>query len=158
MSPLTKGGTYFSHIVTRTDSLTFSILGLISRAIAQSGTSLTAWGQPPHKGVAPKHAAKLAKVFDCETPNDWQKTIDCLRNVPAENITSATYNFFKWDRDPVVPFPPGKLNWKCVYLTFLVMTARFAHFRCFVHWVCYFFKSCRTGFAWSIYYKASTQI
>lgn len=70
------------------------ILGLFSKAIAQSGTNLAPWSQPAHKGVAKKRAKQLAKYFSCYKSNDWSHTIDCLRNVPAVNITAAFYEFF----------------------------------------------------------------
>lgn len=70
------------------------LTGLFSKAIAQSGTNLAAWSQPAHKGVAAHRATKLADMFKCNTRNDWPKTIDCLREVSAENITAAFYEFF----------------------------------------------------------------
>ncbi|XP_055308049.1 juvenile hormone esterase isoform X2 [Sitodiplosis mosellana] len=80
--------------------------GLFSKAIAQSGTNLAAWSQPAHKGVASARAAKLAESFKCYEPNNWSNTLDCLRQVSAENITAAFYDFFMWDTDPMIPFPP----------------------------------------------------
>lgn len=70
------------------------VLGLFSKAIAMSGTCLASWSQPPAKGLARERAKQLAKYFDCHKPNDWPNSIDCLRNVPAANITAAIYNFF----------------------------------------------------------------
>lgn len=83
-----------------------SIKGLFSKAIAQSGTYFASWAAPAHDKVASKRAAKLAESFKCYTPNDWSKTIDCLRTVSAENITASFYDFFEWDTDPMIPFPP----------------------------------------------------
>ncbi|XP_031627736.1 venom carboxylesterase-6 [Contarinia nasturtii] len=80
--------------------------GLFSKAIAQSGTNLAAWSQPAHKGVARSRAIKLAESFKCYTPQSWPKTLDCLRSVSAENVTAAFYDFFMWDTDPMIPFPP----------------------------------------------------
>lgn len=71
-----------------------NLVGLFSKAIAQSGTNLAAWSQPAHKGVAKHRAQKLSESFDCYTPNNWPKTLDCLRKVSAENITAAFYDFF----------------------------------------------------------------
>lgn len=68
--------------------------GLFSKAIAQSGTNLAAWSQPAHKGVASARAAQLAESFECYEPNNWSNTLNCLRNVSAENITAAFYDFF----------------------------------------------------------------
>ncbi|XP_031633819.1 venom carboxylesterase-6-like isoform X1 [Contarinia nasturtii] len=80
--------------------------GLFSRAIAMSGTNLAPWAQPAHKGVARKQATKFAKYFNCYTPSDWPLTIDCLRNVPAINISAAFFDFFEFDTDPMVVFSP----------------------------------------------------
>lgn len=68
--------------------------GLFSKAIAQSGTNLAAWSQPAHKGIARDRAIKLADMFKCHKPNHWPKTLNCLRKIPAENITAAFYDFF----------------------------------------------------------------
>lgn len=68
--------------------------GLFSKGIAQSGTNLAPWSQPAHKGVAVERATQLAKQFDCYMPNDWPKTINCLRDIPATNITAAFSDFF----------------------------------------------------------------
>lgn len=72
----------------------FLFVGLFSKAIAQSGTNLDPWAQPAHEGVAPKRAELLASKFGCYSEADWSKTIDCLRTVPAENITAAFYEYF----------------------------------------------------------------
>lgn len=68
--------------------------GLFSKAIAQSGTNLAAWAQPAHDGVAAKRATKLAQLLGCYKPKNWPKTLNCLRNESAENITAAFYHFF----------------------------------------------------------------
>lgn len=70
------------------------VLGLFSRAIAQSGTNLAPWSLPAYEGVAKGRAKQLAGYLDCYKPNDWPQTIDCLRDVPAKNITAALYDFF----------------------------------------------------------------
>lgn len=70
------------------------MLGLFSKVIALSGTNLAPWAQPAHAGVAKDRAKQLAENFDCYTPNNWSQSLDCLRNVPATNITAAIYNFF----------------------------------------------------------------
>lgn len=49
---------------------------------------------PAHEGVARKRAISLAKSFNCYDSNSWSKAIDCLRKVPAANITSAFYDYF----------------------------------------------------------------
>lgn len=59
-----------------------------------SGTNLAPWSQPAHEGVARKRAIKLARQFECYTPNNWAQTIECLRNVSATRITAAFYDFF----------------------------------------------------------------
>lgn len=67
---------------------------MFTKAIAMSGTHLAPWSQPAYKGVAKKRAKQLAESFNCYKPNNWPKTIDCLRHIPATNITAAFYNFF----------------------------------------------------------------
>lgn len=68
--------------------------GLFSKAIAQSGTNFAPWAQPAHKGVPQKRATYLAKKFNCYYENKWKKTINCLRKIPAENITATFYDYF----------------------------------------------------------------
>ncbi|XP_031633954.1 venom carboxylesterase-6-like, partial [Contarinia nasturtii] len=80
--------------------------GLYSKAIAMSGTNLAPWAQPAHKGVAKKRATQFAEYFKCYSPNNWTQTIECLRNVPAANISSSFYDFYEFDTDPVVVFSP----------------------------------------------------
>lgn len=71
------------------------VLGLFSRAIAQSGLNTASWALPAYKGVARNRAKQLAEHFDCYEFNNWNKTIECLRNnVSATEITAALYNFF----------------------------------------------------------------
>lgn len=70
------------------------ILGLFSKAIAQSGTSLAPWALPAYEGVAQKRARQLADYLDCYKDNDWAETIECLRKVPAKNITGLLYDFY----------------------------------------------------------------
>lgn len=81
--------------------------GLFHRGIAQSGTNLAPWGAVAHPGVAKERAVKLGEMMGCELIDENTKEmIKCLKQVPAENITKAFYDFFKWDTDPMVPFPP----------------------------------------------------
>ena len=94
-SPLAEGKKYFSNsFKIHYYPCTFSILGLFSKAIALSGTNIASWSLPPARGLAREKAKKMAEHFDCYKPNDWSQSIDCLRKVPAANITAATYNFF----------------------------------------------------------------
>lgn len=81
--------------------------GLFHRAIIQSGTYLNPWAQPAHKGVAPSRAERLGKMLNCNSgQSDWKEMIECLQTKPAENITATFYDFFEWDTDPMIPFPP----------------------------------------------------
>lgn len=68
--------------------------GLFHRAIAQAGVNMTPWALPARKGFARQQTAKLAKIFDCYTPNDWAQTVDCLRTIPSQNITATLEDFF----------------------------------------------------------------
>lgn len=78
--------------------------GLFHRGIAQSGTHLAPWGAVAHRGVAEERAQKLGEMMGCQHDNgrNYASMIECLKNVPAENITKAFYDFFKWDTDPMV--------------------------------------------------------
>lgn len=81
--------------------------GLFHRGISQSGTNLAPWGAVAHKDVARERAVKLGEMMGCELEDsNYQAMIACLRQVPAKNITEAFYEFFEWDTDPMVPFPP----------------------------------------------------
>lgn len=81
--------------------------GLFHRGISQSGTNLAPWGAVAHKNVARSRAIKLGEMMSCPLENsNFKGMVDCLREVPAANITRAFYEFFEWDTDPMVPFPP----------------------------------------------------
>lgn len=72
--------------------------GLFHRGISESGTNLAPWGAVAHKNVARTRATKLGDMMSCPLENsNFKAMIDCLRNVPAENITKAFYDFFEWD-------------------------------------------------------------
>lgn len=66
--------------------------GLFHRAISQSGTNLDPWAQPAHRGVAETRAKRLGEMMGCI--EDGDAMIECLRKVPAANITAAFYDFF----------------------------------------------------------------
>jgi carboxylesterase type B len=81
--------------------------GLFHRGIAQSGTNLAPWGAVAHAGIARERAVKLSEMMGCPLfDSNFEEMIKCLKQVPAKNITEAFYDFFKWDTDPMVPFPP----------------------------------------------------
>lgn len=81
--------------------------GLFHRGISESGTHLAPWGAVAHKDVARKRAEKLAEKLSCPLENsNYKEMINCLREVSAHDITLAFYDFFEWDTDPMVPFPP----------------------------------------------------
>lgn len=81
--------------------------GLFHRGISQSGTNLAPWGAVAHTDVARSRAIKLGEMMSCPIEgSNYQTMIECLRQVPASNITEAFYDFFEWDTDPMVPFPP----------------------------------------------------
>lgn len=81
--------------------------GLFHRGISESGTNLAPWGAVAHKGVARSRAIKLAEMMSCpHEDSNFKAMVDCLRQVPATNLTEAFYDFFEWDTDPMVPFPP----------------------------------------------------
>lgn len=81
--------------------------GLFHRGISESGTNLAPWGAVAHPEVARTRAIKLGEMMSCPLEgNDFKSMVECLRGVSADNITRAFYDFFEWDTDPMVPFPP----------------------------------------------------
>lgn len=79
--------------------------GLFHRAIPQSGTFFNPWAQPAHKGAPSKKAARLASLFKCDDKNT-KVMVDCLRKVPAYDLMSKFNDFFQWENQPMIPFPP----------------------------------------------------
>ncbi|XP_035896767.1 venom carboxylesterase-6-like [Anopheles stephensi] len=82
--------------------------GLFHRVISQSGVNLNAWAQPAHPGVAQARSVQLGQMLQCPQGIDgrFAEMLNCLRHVPAEEITRKFYDFFLWDTDPMIPFPP----------------------------------------------------
>ena len=81
--------------------------GLFHRGISESGTLLAPWGAVAHKDIARRRAEELGEKMSCPLENsNYKEMINCLRQVPAQNITEAFYDYFMWDTDPMVPFPP----------------------------------------------------
>uniref|UniRef100_A0A182PR39 Carboxylic ester hydrolase n=1 Tax=Anopheles epiroticus TaxID=199890 RepID=A0A182PR39_9DIPT len=82
--------------------------GLFHRVISQSGVNLDAWAQPAHPGVARSRFIQLVTMLNCSQGNDSNdiQKLDCLRRVSAEDITRKFYDFYLWDTDPMIPFPP----------------------------------------------------
>lgn len=80
--------------------------GLFHRGISESGTNLAVWGAVARKGQAVDRARRLAMMMKCDNTTDTNEMIECLRKVEADKITRAFYEFFEWDTDPMVPFPP----------------------------------------------------
>lgn len=44
--------------------------------------------------MARQRAIQLAKRFNCYTPNDFSKAIDCLRMIPAKNMSAVVDEFY----------------------------------------------------------------
>lgn len=70
--------------------------GLFHRVISQSGVNLDAWAQPAHTGVARKRSVELGEMLKCPQGKEgkFAEMMDCLRQVPAEEVTKAFYGFF----------------------------------------------------------------
>lgn len=69
--------------------------GLFHRGISQSGTYLDPWAAVAHPGVANKRSKILGKMMGCPlSDGNYQTMIDCLRKIPASNITAAFYDYF----------------------------------------------------------------
>jgi acetylcholinesterase len=72
--------------------------GLFHRAISQSGTLLDPWAGPMPKGLAKMRAIRLADKMNCPISGTSMKgMLECLRGVPAENITLALHDFLVRD-------------------------------------------------------------
>lgn len=82
--------------------------GLFHRVISQSGVNLNAWAQPAQPGVAQARSVQLGKMLECPQGIDgrFAEMLSCLRRVPADEITKKFYDFYLWDTDPMIPFPP----------------------------------------------------
>jgi len=81
--------------------------GLFDRAISQSGTIMNTWSDPPRPGLAKMRAIRLSDMMKCPIINtNFKDMIDCLRKVDAKKIAEAVYNFYEWDLDPAIIFPP----------------------------------------------------
>ncbi|KAL7018068.1 hypothetical protein ACKWTF_010617 [Chironomus riparius] len=83
--------------------------GLFHRGIAQSGTNLAPWGAVAHSGVAEERAQELGRMLNCshkDYGNDYAKMLSCLRKIDSYTITDSFAQFWEWDTDPMVPFPP----------------------------------------------------
>ncbi|XP_050072058.1 juvenile hormone esterase [Anopheles maculipalpis] len=82
--------------------------GLFHRVISQSGVNLDAWAQPAHPGVARARSVQLGQMLACPQGIDgrFSEMLNCLRRVPGDEITRKFYDFYLWDTDPMIPFPP----------------------------------------------------
>lgn len=69
--------------------------GLFHRAISQSGTLMNVWSDPARKGVAKMRAIRLADMMGCPiSGTSMKQMIECLKNVSAEKITLAQFEFY----------------------------------------------------------------
>lgn len=109
--------------------------GLFDRAISQSGTLMNIWWvlsklimitsisrleslndehhrfssrtDVPRPGLAKMRAIRLTDKMKCPIINtNFKAMVECLRKVDAKRITQAVWEFYEWDIDPVVVFPP----------------------------------------------------
>ncbi|XP_053670190.1 juvenile hormone esterase [Anopheles nili] len=82
--------------------------GLFHKVISQSGVNLDAWAQPAHPGVARKRSIQLGQMLNCTEGLEGRffDMLNCLRMISADEITRKFYDFFIWDTDPMIPFPP----------------------------------------------------
>ncbi|TRY76290.1 hypothetical protein TCAL_13297 [Tigriopus californicus] len=80
---------------------------LFHNAISLSGSSMNWWAQIRHPK---KYANKLASVVKCERGNSLEM-LDCMRNIPAENLALLQKRFFLYKsdkayREPMNVFSP----------------------------------------------------
>jgi carboxylesterase type B len=68
--------------------------GLFHKAISQSAALMEPWADPARKGVAKMRAVRLADMLGCPIiASSMKEMVKCLRQVPAENITMAQFQF-----------------------------------------------------------------
>jgi len=71
--------------------------GLFHRAVSMSGSAMAWWANIPHQE---RTAAKLADAVSCPTsPADAM--VDCLRNIPADQLIQAQLKLYPWHHDKV---------------------------------------------------------
>ncbi|CRK89381.1 CLUMA_CG003135, isoform A [Clunio marinus] len=81
--------------------------GLFDKAISQSGALMNIWADPPRPGLAKMRGIRLSDKVGCPISNtNFKLIVECLRKVDGKKITEAMFEFYEWDNDPVVPFPP----------------------------------------------------
>ncbi|XP_042217572.1 juvenile hormone esterase-like [Homarus americanus] len=86
--------------------LTPHAAGLFQQAIMQSGTALCPWAlREDHKEVA----VTLGEMYTCsdaESPDlDSNRLLDCLNEVPVDDLILSQLKFFKWGNFPWMTLP-----------------------------------------------------
>ena len=69
----------------------FFFQGLFHQVIAQSGSAIAPWAfddNISHEG----HTRNIAAMVNCNLP-DVEDLVDCMKSVPASNITSAANSY-----------------------------------------------------------------
>ena len=72
-------------------SCLFFFQGLFHQVIAQSGSAIAPWAfddNISHEG----HTRNIAAMVNCNLP-DVEDLVDCMKSVPASNITSAANSY-----------------------------------------------------------------
>lgn len=99
-SPLAQGTNFNkknSASFVNCKNKTVAFLGLFSKGIASSGADVASWAQSP-PGMARMRAIQLAEQFHClersSSRVDWSATMNCLRKIPAKNMSAVLYDFY----------------------------------------------------------------
>lgn len=72
-------------------------IGLIHKAIIQSGVDMNPWAQPAFKGVSYNRTRSFADQVKCKKdllPTKWDQTMECLRETSAEALTLGFYALY----------------------------------------------------------------
>ena len=72
-------------------SFSYLFQGLFHQVIAQSGSAIAPWAfddNISHEG----HTRNIAAMVNCNLP-DVEDLVDCMKSVPASNITSAANSY-----------------------------------------------------------------
>lgn len=81
--------------------------GLFQQGILQSGSLMNFWSDPARPGLAKMRAIRVTSLVGCKISGTNFKEIGkCLREVDGNKLAEVIDEFFEWDTDPVIPFPP----------------------------------------------------
>ncbi|KAB0797635.1 hypothetical protein PPYR_08628 [Photinus pyralis] len=78
---------------------------LFSKAISQSGSTLSLWGRPANELQA-QIAKQQATFVGCDAGTDSNTMVSCLRNVDAEKLADSVEKFKYFSSEPFLLYAP----------------------------------------------------